>query len=115
MCRVGLYGRQNAEETQNMSTKRNRSIPTNKNAHIINRTDRTGKIRTETVRRDVAEFDIAVSTNPSTGATRLYFDRYGREGNFGGHATFQLNGRQARTLFITLQKHFAETGVPAIF
>ncbi len=97
-----------------MNRKRNQSITTNKNAHIINRTDRTGKIRTETVRRDESEFDVAVSTNPSTRSTRLYFDRYGREGNFGGHATFQLNGRQARTLFIALQKHYNETGIPAL-
>lgn len=97
-----------------MSRKRTREIPANKNAHIINRVDRTGKVRTETVRRDPYEFDVAVSTNPRTGATRLFFDERGREGNFGGYASFELDGRQARTLFIALQKHYDQTGVPAL-
>ena len=97
-----------------MSRKR-RAIPTNKNAHIINRIDRTGKIRTETARRDSGEFDVAVSTNPRTGATRLFFDAEGRDGNFGGLATLTLNGRQARTLFLALQKHYDEAGVPAAY
>lgn len=95
-----------------MNRKR-RAIPTNKNAHIISRVDRTGKIRTETVRRDANEFDVAVSTNPRTGATRVFFDSEGREGNFGGLASLTLNGRQARTLFLALQKHYDEAGVPA--
>jgi hypothetical protein len=97
-----------------MSRKR-RVIPTNKNAHIISRVDRTGKIRTETVRRDANELDVAVSTNPRTGATRVFFDAEGREGNFGGLASLTLNGRQARTLFLTLQKHYDEAGVPASY
>jgi hypothetical protein len=97
-----------------MSRKR-RVIPTNKNAHIISRVDRTGKIRTETVRRDANELDVAVSTNPRTGATRVFFDAEGREGNFGGFASLTLNGRQARTLFLTLQKHYDEAGVPASY
>jgi hypothetical protein len=101
-------------ETQIMSKKQTRPITTNKNAHIESRTDRTGKVRTETVRRDPYEFDVAVSTNPRTGATRLFFDEAGREGQFGGYASFELDGRQARTLFIALQKHYDETGVPAL-
>ncbi len=98
-----------------MSKKRNRRYtPTNKNAHIVNRIDRTGKVRTETARRDNGQLDVAVSTDPRTGATRLFFDENGREGNFGGFASLQLDGRQARTLFLTLQKHYETTGVPAI-
>ena len=93
---------------------RKRIVPANKNAHIVNRVDRTGKVRTETARRDDGEFDVAVTTNPNTGATRLFFDRYGREGNFGGRASFELDGRQARTLFIALQRHYDRTDKPAL-
>ena len=94
-------------------SRKQRVIPTNKNAHIINRVDRTGKVRTETTRRDANELDIAVSTDTSTEATRLFLDAEGREGNFGGWATMSLNGRQARTLFLALQAHYRSVGVPS--
>lgn len=87
---------------------------TNKNAHIVTRTDRTGKIRTETARRDDGEFDVAISTNPQTGATQVFFDQYGRERGFRKGETLRLNGREARTLFIALQRHYEREGVPAL-
>jgi hypothetical protein len=96
-------------------SKKQRIIASNKNSRVINRTDKLGNIRTETVRRDVGDLDVAVSTSPSTGSTRLYLDRFGREGNFGGRATMTLNGRQARTLFIALYRHFRNAGVPALY
>lgn len=94
--------------------RKNRKViaTTNKNAHIVSRTDRTGKVRTETSRRDNGELDIAVSTNPTTGATRVFFDRVGREQTI-PYADMELNGRQARTLFIALQKHFDVVGSPS--
>lgn len=95
--------------------KKQRYIPTNKNSRVINRIDKTGKIRTETVRRDNDQLDVAVTTSPVTGTTRLFIDRFGREGNFGGGATMTLNGRQARTLFIALYRHFKNAGVPALY
>jgi len=96
-----------------MSRKRN--VPaSNKNAHIINRVDRTGKVRTETVRRDDGEFDIAVTTNPNTGATQVFFDRFGRDNGFRNGETLRLDGREARTLFIALQRHYDRTDKPAL-
>ena len=91
-----------------------RNPDTNKNAHIITRTDRTGKVRTETARRDRGEFDIAVSTNPLTGRTQVFFDRYGRDNGYRYGESFRLTGREARTLFIALQRHFDREGVPAL-
>lgn len=91
-----------------------RQPDTNKNAHIITRVDRTGKIRTETARRDEGEFDIAVSTNPQTGKTQVFFDRYGRNDGFRYGETLRLSGREARTLFIALQRHYDAEGVPAL-
>lgn len=78
----------------------------NSNAKIRTRRDRTSKLRTETVRRDAgAEFSI--STDPRTNSTALYIDldgvRFGRN-------VLQLNGREARTLFRMLAKHYGYTG-----
>jgi len=95
-----------------MGKKRNPD--TNKNAHIITRVDRTGKIRTETARRDDGEFDIAVSTNPVTGKTQVFFDRDGRERGFRKGETLRLSGREARTLFIALSRHFQNTETPSL-
>jgi len=91
-----------------------RQPDTNKNSRIITRIDRTGKIRTETARRDEGEFDVAVTTNPSTGATQVFFDRDGRDVGFRYGETLRLNGREARTLFIALQRHYDGQGVPAL-
>lgn len=91
-----------------------RTPQTNKNAHIITRVDRTGKIRTETARRDRGELDIAVTTDPRTGATQVFFDQDGRDLGFRYGESLRLNGREARTLFIALQRHYDAEGVPAL-
>jgi len=82
---------------------------TNKNAHINTRIDRTGKLRTETVRRDPGAFDVAITTDERTNTTRVFIDEQGREGNV-TYPTYEMNGRQARTLFLALQKHFGASG-----
>lgn len=82
--------------------KRNNRVQ-NRNATIRTRSDRTGKLRTETHRRDDDAVSIAVSTNPRTNSTNLFVDT--PDGD-----TFHLDGRTARTLYRTLQKHYMETG-----
>jgi hypothetical protein len=89
--------------------KKSTQVATNKNARVNNRIDRTGKVRTETTRRDGGELDVAISTNERSNTTRVFIDLGGREGNFPS-ADLELNGRQARTLFLALQKHFSSTG-----
>lgn len=82
---------------------------TNKNAILQTRLDRTGKLRTETARRDYGSLDIAISTNERDNSTRVFIDVDGREGNF-PRADLVLDGRQARTLFLALRKHFSRQG-----
>ena len=96
-----------------MARKQKRVIPQNKNSRVISRIDRTGKFRTETSRRDNGSLDLAITTNLSTGATRLFIDEMGREGNQ-AYPTIDLNGHQARTLFLALQKHYEQTGLPSL-
>ena len=79
---------------------------TNKNARIISRMDRSGNVRTETTRRDEGQFNVAVSTDKSVDSTRLFLDLDGR---FEGDAV-ELTGHQARTLYLTLQRHFETLG-----
>lgn len=79
-------------------------IPTNKNAHITSRVDRTGKSRTETTRRDLDTVNMAVSTNETQNNTNLFIDFPGFEGSI------QLNGREARSLYRLLRKHYGFTG-----
>jgi len=85
------------------------NIPTNKNAILRTRTDRTGKLRTETARRDDGQLDVAISTDERNNSTRVFIDASGREGNF-TYPDLELNGRQARTLFLALAKHFNAQG-----
>lgn len=88
-----------------MKTRRNRRpVQQNRNATIRTRTDRTGKLRTETCRRDDSTFTAAVSTNQKSDSTRLFVDFPGSEG------TVQFTGSEARTLYRLLQKHYSETG-----
>ena len=79
----------------------------NKNARIESRVDRTGKVRTETVRRDVWTDNYAVSTNERDNSTHLYIDPA-----FGPRV--RLDGRQARTLYTLLQKHYDTLGKTVI-
>lgn len=93
-----------------MSKKKStRIIPTNKNSRVNVRTDRTGKLRTETTRRDNGELDVAISTNERNNSTRVFIDAQGRVGNI-PFGALELNGRQARTLLIALKRHFTEQG-----
>ena len=83
-----------------MKTRKNRKhIPQNRNASIRTRLDRTGKLRTETTRRDESTFTAAVSTNTRTDSTSLFID-------FPDNQVVQFDGREARTLYRLLQKHY---------
>lgn len=87
-----------------MKTRRNRKfVAQNRNAVIRTREDRTGKTRTETARRDESTITAAVSTNPRTESTQLFIDF--PKGEF-----VQFDGREARTLYRLLQKHYREIG-----
>ena len=89
-------------------SRRNRNISTNKNSRVNVRIDRTGKVRTETARRDNGELDVAISTDERTNSTRVFIDLDGRTRCM-PYPSFELNGRQARTLFLALRKHFINT------
>jgi len=75
---------------------------TNKNARIASRIDRTGKLRTETVRREPYTVSFAASTDQSNNSTNVYID-------FPFNGTVKLDGRDARTLYKLLQKHYVAT------
>ena len=88
-----------------MTTRSRRSrkyVPQNRNAAIRTRSTPTGQLRTETCRRDDDSISVAVSTNPKTDATSLYVD-------FPDDRVVKFDGRQARTLYRLLQKHYRET------
>lgn len=74
----------------------------NKNARIVSRVSRNGKLRTETRRRDSGSANMAVSTDPNTKATNLFIDF--EDGDY-----VKLTGRQARTLYRVLQAHYEYT------
>ena len=87
------------------TTRKNRktAVYQNRNAAIRTREDRTGKLRTETLRRDKNSIAAAVSTDPKNDSTALFID-------FPDNATpLRLDGRQARTLYRLLQKHYRST------
>ena len=75
----------------------------NRNASIRSRVDRNGKLRTETFRRDEGSIQVSVSTNERTNTTRLYV-------NSPDGSVYRFSGRDARTIYRTLQKHFQNTG-----
>jgi predicted amidophosphoribosyltransferase len=74
----------------------------NRQAVIVTREDRTGKLRTETSRRDQNTTSFALSTNPKANSTSLFIDTVD-----GGIA---MNGAEARTLYRLLRKHYKFTG-----
>lgn len=76
----------------------------NRNARIGTRIDRTGKLRTETQRRDEGSILMAVSTDQRDNSTNLFIDFPGFEGNV------RLNGREARSLYRLLRKHYGKAG-----
>jgi len=92
-----------------MAKNRYASYTTNKNARVLNYTDRTGKNRTATSRRDGGQLDVAISTDERNNSTRCFIDLDGRSGNV-PFPSLELNGRQARTLYLTLKKHFDSQG-----
>lgn len=75
---------------------------TNRNARISSRIDRTGKTRTETQRRDPGAVQFAVSTDTSSNSTNLFIDVNHFE-------QVQLTGREARSLYRLLRKHYKNT------
>ncbi len=89
-----------------MSKNNNFGSYTNKNAHIISRIDARGNLRTETTRRDPATLDFAVSTDESSDTTRLFID--GIDSSWNG--TVELSGREARSLYRLLRKHYGFAG-----
>ena len=76
----------------------------NNRARICQRYDRTGKWRTETVNRDPDSGDMAVSTDERTNSTNLYVDVPAANGR--DFETLQFDGRQAKSLFNLLSKHY---------
>lgn len=80
--------------------KNRKTIGQNRNATIRTREDRTGKLRTETFRRDSDSITAAMSTNPKTDSSTLFIDIPNSP------ETVRLDGRQARTLYRLLQKHY---------
>ena len=77
----------------------------NKNARILSRVSRNGKLRTETARRDRGTTEMAVTTDPTTHASKLFLD-------LDDGASVSLSGREARTLYRLLSAHFEYTGKP---
>lgn len=82
---------------------RRKYVPTNKNAVIVSRIDRTGKSRTETQRRDDGSILMAVSTDDHNNSTNLFIDFPDFEGNV------RLTGHEARSLYRLLRKHYKFT------
>jgi hypothetical protein len=85
-----------------MAKKKN-TVAQNRNASIRTREDRRGNSRTETFRRDEDSVSVAISTNPRNDSTRLFIDTADGQ-------TYSFDGRTARTLYRTLQKHYQNTG-----
>jgi hypothetical protein len=95
-----------ALEKLDMSNYRDRYNDSNRNARISSRVDRTGKLRTETQRRDEDSLKMAVSTDQKNNSTRLFIDLDGVV----NEASVTLDGRQARSLYRLLRKHYGKTG-----
>jgi hypothetical protein len=71
----------------------------NRNAIIVNRTDKFGKSRTETRRRDADAPNFAITTHPRKNASKLFIDLPTGE-------SVTLNGHQIQTLRRMLDKHY---------
>ncbi len=77
------------------------SYETNRNAIIRNRVQRNGRLRTETARRD-SGLAASVTTDQRNNATKLSITT--DEG-----FVVRFDGRQARTLFRLLARHYDYT------
>jgi hypothetical protein len=75
----------------------------NKNARIGTRIDRTGKLRTETQRRDDGAVSMAVTTDQRNNSTNLFID-------FPDFENVRLSGKEARTLYRLLRRHYGKAG-----
>ena len=84
-----------------MPKNKKNTTSTNKNAIIRSRRDRTGKLRTETARRDDG-LNAAWSTDERNDSTRLFIDLQ--------DGTLEFSGREARTLYRLLRTHYGYTG-----
>lgn len=77
---------------------------TNRNSKIVSRFDKTNKLRTETQNRDAGSVKMAVSTDVRNNSTNFFIDLANGDG------TLRLNGREARSVFNLLVKHYAQAG-----
>ena len=77
--------------------------PANRNAKIVSRFDRTGKLRTETKGRDADSFNAAATTDLRNNATKFFIDLPSGE-------TLQLSGGGARSLYRVLSRHYNAVG-----
>ena len=99
--KVGANFQRLGENIHMVNRKNRRSTVQNRNATIRTRETRNGKLRTETSRRDDETTRMAVNTCPKTNSTQLYIDFPDQ--------TIRFNGREARTLYRILQKHYQNT------
>lgn len=82
---------------------RDRYYDQNRNARIVTRIDKTGKLRTETQRRDANTTLMAVSTDQRSDSTNLFID-------FDSGESVRFSGREARSLYRLLRKHYGKAG-----
>lgn len=80
-----------------------KNVPQNRQAVIVTREDRTGKLRTETSRRDENTASFALTTNRTSNSTSLFIDAADGSG-------ISMSGSEARTLYRLLRKHYKFTG-----
>lgn len=78
-------------------------LPSNKNASVRSRQTKNNKSRTETHRRDDGTMNVAITTS-NKGQTRLFIDL--------PDTSWSFNGREARTIYRVLERHFQFTGKP---
>ena len=75
----------------------------NRNAIIRDRVQRNGRLRTETARRDSGSMQVSINTDRRSNATRMSITT--DQG-----LTVRFGGREARTLFRVLARHFDYAG-----
>jgi len=86
-----------------MSTRKKNTYNMNHSARIVTREDRFGKLRTETKGRDDYSLNMAITTDQKVNRTKLFIDDV-------DGTSHQFDGRQARSLYRLLQRHYRETG-----